>query len=128
MWQDSVVKRQSSQTRTTRGHLTPKEKAEILREHQRSGLSLLAFSGKHGLCYASLLRWRCRQGNGAHVLVPPEAQAGPRFVPVKIEGEVLGGDYVLSWATGRSLKIPGQFETDSLRRLLRVLTVLEGLR
>jgi len=51
--------------------------------------------------------------------------ADPGFVPVKIEGEVLGGEYVLSWATGHSLKIPRQFETDSLRRLL---TVLEGLR
>jgi len=57
--------------------------------------------------------------------VPPDTEADPRFVPVKIEGEVLGGEYVLSWATGRSLKIPRQFEMDSLRRLL---TVLEGLR
>ena len=119
------MKRQSSQFRTTRRHLTPKEKAEILREHRRSRLSLLAFAGKHGLCYTSLLRWRCRQGEGVDVRVPPDTEADPRFVPVKIEGEVLGGEYVLSWPTGRSLKIPRQFETDSLRRLL---AVLEGLR
>jgi transposase-like protein len=118
------VKRPSSQSRTTRRHLTPKEKAEILREHGRSGLSLLAFAEKHGLCYTSLLRWRCRRGNGANVLVPPDTEADPRFVPVKIEGEVLGGDYVLSWAGGRSLKIPRQFETDSLRRLLALLEEL----
>jgi len=117
------VKRPSSQSRTTR-HLTPKEKALILREHRRSGLSLLAFAGKHGLCYTSLLRWRCRQGSGANVLVPPDTEADPRFVPVKIESEVLGGDYVLSWAEGRSLKIPRQFETDSLRRLLTLLEEL----
>jgi transposase-like protein len=125
VWQDDRVKRQSYQFRTTRRHLTPKDKAEILREHRRSGLSLLAFAGKHGLCYSSLLRWRCRQGNGAHVLVPPDTKADPRFVRVRIAGEVLGGDYVLSWAGGRSLKIPQQFETDSLRRLL---SVLEGVR
>ena len=119
------MKRQSSQSGTTQRHRTPKEKAELLKEHQRSGLSLLAFAGKHGLCYASLLRWRCRQGEGADVLVPADAEADPRFVPVKIEGEVLGGEYVLSWPSGRSLKIPRQFETDSLRRLL---TVLEALR
>ena len=119
------MKEQSSQTRTTQRHRTSKEKAEILKEHRRSGLSLLAFAEKHGLCYSSLLRWRCRPGNGANVPVPPDTEADPRFVPVKIEGEVLGGEYVLSWATGRSLKIPRQFETDSLRRLL---TVLEGLR
>ena len=124
MWQDGGVKRQSSQTHTIQRHRTSKEKAEILKEHRRSGLSLLAFAQKHGLCYTSLLRWRCRQGNGADVPVPPETQADPRFVPVQIEGEVWGGEYVLSWVTGRSLKIPRQFETDSLRRLLSVLEAL----
>ena len=125
MWQDGRVKRQSSQTRPIRRHLTPKEKAEILREHRRSGLSLLAFAEKHGLCYTSLLRWRCRPDHGANIEGLPDTAADPRFVPVKIEGEVLGGEYVLSWAGGRFLKIPRQFEADSLRRLL---TVLEGLR
>ena len=115
------MKRQSSQSRTAQGHRTPKEKAGILRAHRRSGLSLLAFAGKHGLCYASLLRWRCRQPDVANVLAPPETEGDPRFIPVKIEGEVLGRDYVLSWPGGRSLKIPLQFETDSLRRLLTVL-------
>jgi len=124
VWQDGGVKRQSPQTRPTRRHFTTTEKAEILKEHQRSGLSLLAFVEKHGLCYSSLLRWRYRQGNGAKVPVPPDTQADPRFVPVKIEGEVLGEEYVLSWACGRSLKIPRQFETDSLRRLLSVLEAL----
>ena len=118
------MKRQSSQFRTARRHLTPKEKAELLGEHRRSGLSLLAFAQEHGLCYSSLLRWRRRQGNGADVPVPPDTEADPRFVPVEIEGEVLGVDYVLSWATGHSLKIPRQFETDSLRRLLSVLEAL----
>lgn len=125
MWQDGGVKRQSSPIQITRRHRTPKEKAEILREHERSGLSLLAFAGKHSLCYASLLRWRCQRRQGASVLAPPNTEADPRFVPVKIEGEVWSGDYVLSWTGGRSLKIPRQFETESLRRLLRVL---EGVR
>ena len=58
--------------------------------------------------------------------MPADTEADPRFVPVMIEGDVVGGEYVLSWAGGRSLKIPLQFETDSLRRLLRVLE--EGLR
>jgi transposase-like protein len=125
VWQDGGVKRQSSQSRTTQRHHTLKEKAEIFSVHRRSGLSLLAFAGKHGLCYASLLRWRSRQRKGAKVLVSPDTGADPRFVPVKIESEVLSGQYVLSWAGGRSLKIPLQFEPDSLRRLL---AVLEGVR
>lgn len=119
------MKRRSSQIRPARRHRTPDEKAEILREHERSGLSLLAFARKHGLCYASLLRWRSQRLNEASAVAPSDTEADPRFVPVKIEGEVLGGDYVLSWPGGRSLKIPRQFETDALRRLL---TVLEGMR
>ena len=118
------MKRQSSQTRPIGRHLTPQEKVEILEEHRRSGLSLLAFAEKRGLCYKSLLRWRCPGGNGAKVPVAPDTEADPRFVPVTIEAEVWGGDYVLSWATGRSLKIPPRFETDSLRRLLSVLEAL----
>ena len=119
------MKRQSSPTQPPQRPLTPKEKAEILKEHRGSGLSLLAFAQKRGLCYSSLLRWRCRQSNRANVVTPAAPQADPQFVPVSIEAEAVGGEYVLSWPCGRSLKIPRQFETDSLRRLL---TVLEGLR
>lgn len=121
MRQDGRVKRRSSQIRPTQQRRTLEEKAEILQAHQRSGLSLLAFARKHELCYASLLRWRSRQANMASVQALADTEADPRFVPVKIEGEVSGGDYVLSWPGGRSLKIPRQFETDSLRRLLTVL-------
>lgn len=102
-------------------HRTPREKARILREHERSGLSLLAFAREHGLCYASLLRWRSGQSAAPEVVVPPDGQAEPRFVRVKIEGDGLGGDYIVSWPGGRSLKIPPQFEPESLRRLLNVL-------
>ena len=125
MWQDGRVKRQSSQTRPTQRHLTPKEKAEILKAHRRSGLSVLAFAEKHGLCYSTLLRWRGRQDNPANVVTPAEPPTDPRFVPVRLEGEAPGGEYVLSWPCGRSLKIPHQFERDSL---LRLLSVLEGVR
>lgn len=115
------MKQRSTKFDPPQGHRSPKEKVRILRAHRRSGLSLLAFARKHGLCYASLLRWRARQRKGAEELPVPDTQADPRFVPVKIEGECPRGDYLLSWAGGRSLKIPLQFETDSLRRLLSVL-------
>ena len=121
MWQDGRVKQSSSPTRTPRRHLTAKERAEVLREHRRSGLSLLAFAGKHGLCYSTLLRWRSQQSRGAHVLAPSGPEADPHFVPVKLEGAEMAGDYVLNWAGGRSLRIPPQFDMDSLRRLLGVL-------
>ena len=115
------MKRLSTKWEAPQRHRTGKEKAEILKEYQGSGHSLLGFARKRGLCYASLLRWRSRQRKGGKALVLPASEGDPRFVPVKIEREVLSCDYVLSWAGGRSLKIPLQFETDSLRRLLTVL-------
>ena len=121
MWQAGEVKRPSSIIRTVRRHRTHHEIAGILRDQRRSGLSLLAFARKEGLCYASLLRWRSGQRNGTNALVSSNLEADPRFVPVEIESVGVSGDYVLSWPGGRSLKIPPQFETDSLRRLLSVL-------
>lgn len=115
------MKQRSTKFDPPQRHRSPKEKVRILRAHRRSGLSLLAFARKHGLCYTSLLRWRARQHPGTKELAVSDTEAGPRFVPVKIESEVVNGEYVLSWAGGRSLKIPLQFERDSLRRLLTVL-------
>ena len=106
-----------------RRHRTPKERARLLKEHERSGLSLLAFARTHGLCYASLRRWRSRPCPRSRVPAPPAPQADPRFIPVTVESEVSGGDYVLNLAGGRSLRIPLRFEPDSLRRLLTVLEV-----
>jgi len=54
-------------------------------------------------------------------MAAPDRPAGPGFVPVHLEGDSPGEQYVLSWPSGRSLKVPQYFETDSLRRLLSVL-------
>jgi hypothetical protein len=115
------VKRPSSIIRTARRHRTDHEIAGILKDHRRSGLSLLAFARKEGLCYASLLRWRSRPPKGARAPASCNLEADPGFVPVKIQREVVSGDYLLSWPSGRCLRIPQPFERDSLRRLLSVL-------
>lgn len=50
----------------------------------RCGLSLVAFvKKKQKRSSASLLRKRSRQSEGARVLMPSEAEADPRFVPIK---------------------------------------------
>ena len=115
------MKQRTPKSAELQRHRTPKEKARILKAHKRSGLSLLAFARTHGLCYASLRRWRSRPCPRSRVSAPPAPQADPRFVPVTVESEVAGGDYVLNLAGGRSLRIPLRFEPDGLRRLLDVL-------
>jgi hypothetical protein len=125
VWQDGGVKAVSSIIGTARRHRTDEEIAGILKDYRRSGLSLLAFARKQGLCYASLLRWRSRSAAGAKLPVARDLEGDPGFIPVKIQSEGLSGDYVLSWPTGGSLRIPQQFQTDSLRRLLSVLEVFK---
>ena len=118
------MKRRSTRSEPTQRHRTPKEKADILEAHRRSGLSLLSFARKEGLCYASLLRWRSRLPKGAQAPAACALEADPGFVPVKIQREVVSGDYVLSWPSGHCLKIPRDFERDALRRLLSVLEAM----
>ena len=99
---------------------TPDEIAHLLDDHRQSGLSLLAFARQRQLCYSSLLRWRRRQPQLPHASAAvPEAH--PAFVPVQIEAGTWSSDYVLGWPSGRSLRIPPQFDAASLRRLLGVL-------
>ena len=99
---------------------TPEEITRLLEDHRQSGLSLLAFARKRQLCYSSLIRWRRRHPQ----LRRPSAAAPephPAFVPVQIEAGTWSSDYVLGWPSGRSLRIPPQFDSPSLRRLLGVL-------
>ena len=98
---------------------SPKQIARILRQHRRSGLSLLAFARQRQLCYATLLRWRKRQPKDRHPA--SESAVDPGFIPIQIEAGSLHPDYVLSWPTGRSLRIPPRFDAQALRQLLAVL-------
>jgi hypothetical protein len=99
---------------------TRKEIAAILREHRRSGLSLLAFAREHQLCYATLLRWRSCLSKYARSAAVCRT-VDPGFIPIKIEPGSLHSDYVLSWPGGRSLRIPPSFNLQSLRGLLEIL-------
>ena len=99
---------------------TSHEIATILREHRRSGLSLLAFAHQHQLCYTTLLRWRQRAPKYPRPAVR-RRRIGPGFIPIQIEPVSLNADYVLSWPQGRSLRIPPRFDPQTLSRLLEVL-------
>jgi hypothetical protein len=111
---------------------TREEIRSILEWHHQSGLSLLAFARRQGLCYASLRRWRADQESRARVEPagsagerpghPRTAESLPHFVPVQLE-ELRSENFILEWAPGRSLRIPAGFDPDQLRRLLDALGV-----
>ncbi len=122
MWQAGDVKRTSTQSRPVLGRRSAREKATLLNQYRRSGLSLLAFAHQHHLCYSTLMRWRKRLGQGAQSQTAPQVPRSPKFVAIHLEPEPApGAAYVLSLSGGRSLKIPPGFESESLRRLLSVL-------
>ncbi len=110
---------------------TADEIRSILDWQRESGLSLLAFARKQGLCYASLRRWRALHGALTARAVTTEASSGsgrpeledPAFVPVELDAETPTRDFILEWSSGRSLRIPAGFNPDQLRRLLDVLGV-----
>lgn len=96
----------------------------VLRRYRLSGLSLLAFAREHDLCYATLLRWRRRSGAADGDESPTGSPApSPAFIPVELETATPGGEFVLEWAPGQSLRIPSGFDPGELRRLLDVLGV-----
>ena len=127
-WQTGGVKSNLPRSGSRHRRRTPDEIRSILVEHARSGLSLLAFAQTHQLCYASLRRWRsthppARGGLGAKGIPTPapDGQATPRFVPVRLEDGELDVAFTVNWPSGRSLRIPAEFDPYQLRRLLQVL-------
>jgi hypothetical protein len=125
------VKGNPALARLTGRRRTPDEIRSIRDWYDKSGLSLLAFARKHGLCYATVRRWRAprevpavrpaRPGGGR---APGGLQGGPpAFVPVEIDVGARAEDFVLEWVPGRSLRIPAGFDPGQLRRLLEVLGV-----
>lgn len=107
-----------------RPHRSAHEIKSILRRHRLSGLSLLAFARQQGLCYATLLGWRRRAGAGGSGNPQAPAPAPtPAFIPIELEPCGSGVEFVLNWASNRSLRIPAGFDGAELRRLLDVLGV-----
>ena len=77
----------------------------------------MAFARQRQLCYSTLLRWSRHQPEPKARGLP----AAPGFIPIQIEPGGCDSDYVLSWAEGRSLRIPPGFNAQALRQLLDVL-------
>lgn len=100
---------------------TVDEIRSILQGHRQSSLSLLAFARKHGFCYATLRRWRAIHERTVPGPESPPEGLPPRFVAVELEPATRTDEFVLEWSPGRSLRIPGGFDSDQLRRLLDVL-------
>ncbi len=87
---------------------TADEMRELLREHERSGLSLQAFAAAAGIPYTTLSGWRSRL----------RGSAGPRLVPVRVRDEVPGVEVVVGDVT---VRVPSGTDADAVARLVRAI-------
>jgi hypothetical protein len=109
---------------------------DLIEQWEASGATQEAFCEARGVAVASLRWWKWRLGvEGAGEARRPQGRlsqpgpvSGPAFVPVRIveRGEPCGasspgGAFELSLPGGVRLRVPGDFEAESLARLLVVL-------
>ena len=75
------------------------------------------------------MRWRSRYPSegcqtGVRSTYPDEPVFKQRFVPVRVDPEPVSGtsdDFVITWSSGKSLRVPDRFNSDQGRQLLDVL-------
>lgn len=106
-------------TATRRQRRSPEEIAELLGEYQRSELTQRAFADWKGLSLSSLSLWLRKAralGSAAEGGAPSDSS---RLVPVRIRSSA-GAGFELQLG-GRTVRIPADFDSEALRRLLEVL-------
>jgi len=108
---------------------------DLIEQWEVSGATQEAFCEALGVAVASLRWWKWKLGvegalkPGSHGRKHPEAAAmGPAFVPVRVVGRRelavapdSGGAFELALPGGVRLRVPRDFEAESLARLLSVL-------
>ena len=98
------------------------ERVEIVREHERSGQSAVAFCRQRGVSAGSLANWRKRYV-GAEPRTPAVGEVLP-WIPVVVTMDGVDSDkaagYVLA-AEGLRLEVPGGFDPEETRVLWQLL-------
>jgi transposase-like protein len=93
---------------------------ELVREQEASGRTVRAFAEARGLSPATLYWWRSALGRRAR-------SKGPRLVELALVGSERVHErrdsrpFELARQGGRCLRVPSDFDPESLRALLRVL-------
>ena len=104
----------------------------MVKQWQRSGLSVRAFCAQHGLAEASFYAWRriitqLKQESAPDPAMPERdsAETGgdhmPRFVPVRVVDAPVPLALEVVLQRGRMVRVRRGFDADTLRQLLAVL-------
>jgi len=103
------------------------EARRVLEAWRRSGLSLAGYTGREGLGYERVARWRRRLARRSAVAAPPRRARVPRLGMRRVQvvgsgrAALLAPGFELALASGHTVRIPAAFEEAALRRLLALL-------
>lgn len=98
----------------------------LIKERAASGLSLREFAGARGVVASTLAWWgseiRRREARRAGRAVParPKPKSIP-FVPVTVAESPMDPVFEVALPGGAAVRVPTDFDADSLRRLITVL-------
>lgn len=108
---------------------------DLIEQWERSGGTQEAFCAARGVAVSSFRWWKWKLGaeragapQSRRPKRPAAPKAGPAFIPVRVvergdgfEPAACGGSFELWLAGGVRLRVPRDFEAESLARLLAVL-------
>jgi transposase-like protein len=87
----------------------------VIRRCERSKQTVRAFCGEHGLSEQSFYWWK-------RTIAERDQRAdGPAFVPLRVSSSTAAPALEVVAGPGRVIRVPTDFDADTLRRLLAVL-------
>jgi transposase-like protein len=98
--------------RPRRARTSPTQRAQLLAQFERSGLSAAAFARQHRLRYTTFCNWRQRQGS---------ANPSPDFVQVELSPPPASVELVLELGAGVRVRITEAGQLELAARLLQIL-------
>ena len=102
---------------------TPERAREVLAKLEGSEMSVGAFASEHRLHPQRLYRWRQRMAT-----TTTAATQAPTFaeITVREHDRDFGGRFEIELARGRIVRVGPSFDTEALRRLVRLLEEEDG--
>jgi hypothetical protein len=102
--------------------------SHLIEERAGSGQSLRDFAAEKGVVASTLAWWgseiKRREARRAGRLVPRRPEKKPKpipLVPVTIADDNADSVFEVALPSGAAVRVPGNFDADSLRRLVAVL-------
>jgi hypothetical protein len=100
--------------------------SEVIREQQASGQTQRAFCEARGLNVGTFAWWKRKlrlASSGGERRRSPRRRRGhkPGFVEIRLSDQTVTNRYEITLSRGRTIRVPGGFDTEELGRLIAVV-------